>query len=192
MARADKFKLKSWYSVLAPKMFDEKKIGDVLGIDDASVMNRILNINLSELSGEMQHGYTKVNFRVNEIKGKTAYTNFIGHELIRSYIKTLARRGMSLVDNVIVVTTKDNVNISVKTAIITSNKISRAMRTNLRHATEEVILEHAKKHDFETFMQEVLYKKISTDIYKKNKEFVPIKRVEIIKTEVQENLNIKV
>ena len=192
MARADKFKLKSWYSILAPKMFDEKKIGDVLGIDDASVMNRVLNVNLSELSGEMQHGYTKVNFRVNEIKGKTAYTNFIGHELIRSYIKTLARRGMSLVDNVIMVTTKDDVKISVKTAIITSNKISRAMRTNLRHATEEVILEHAKKHDFETFMQEVLYKKLSTDIYKKNKEFVPIKRVEIIKTEVQENLNIKV
>lgn len=192
MARADKFKLKSWYSILAPKMFDEKKIGDVLGIDDASVMNRVLNVNLSELSGEMQHGYTKVNFRVYEIKGKTAYTNFIGHELIRSYIKTLARRGMSLIDNVVKVTTKDNVTISVKTAIITSNKISRAMRTILRHATEEVILEHAKKHDFETFMQEVLYKKLSTDIYKKNKEFVPIKRVEIIKTEVQENLNIKV
>lgn len=192
MARADKFKLKSWYSILAPKMFDEKKIGDVLGIDDASVMNRVLNVNLSELSGEMQHGYTKVNFRVYEIKGKTAYTNFIGHELIRSYIKTLARRGMSLIDNVVKVTTKDNVTISVKTAIITSNKISRAMRTILRHATEEVILEHAKKHDFETFMQEVLYKKLSTDIYKKNKAFVPIKRVEIIKTEVQENLNIKV
>lgn len=190
MARADKFKLKSWYSVLAPKLFDEKKVGDVLGIDDASIMNRIINTNLSELSGEMQHGYTRVNFRVNEIKGKTAYTNFIGHELIRSYIKTLARRSMSLVDNVVKVTTKDNVTLSVKTAIITSNKISRSMQTLLRKEAENIIVEHAKKHDFDTFMQEILYKKLSTEIYKKSKEFVPIKRVEIIKTEVQENLKI--
>jgi small subunit ribosomal protein S3Ae len=191
MARADKFKLKSWYSVLAPKMFDEKKIGDILGMDDSSVMNRIINTNLSELSGEMQHGYTRVNFRVNDVKGKTAYTSFIGHELIKSYIKTLARRSMSLVDNVVKVTTKDNVTLSVKTAIITTNKISRSMKTILRKEAENIIVEHAKKHDFEGFMQEVLYKKLSTEIYKKSKELVPIKRVEVIKTEVKENLKIK-
>jgi small subunit ribosomal protein S3Ae len=191
MARADKFKLKSWYSVLAPKMFDEKKVGEILGMDDASVMHRIINTNLSELSGEMQHGYTRVNFRIHDVKGKTAYTNFVGHELIRSYIKTLARRNMSLVDNVVKVNTKDNVKVSVKTAIITTNRISRTMKSILRKEAEKIIIAHAKIHDFDTFMQEILYKKLSTEIYKRSKEYVPIKRVEVIKTEVEENLKIK-
>ncbi len=190
MARADKFKLKSWYSVLAPKMFDEKKVGDILSMDDKSVMHRIINTNLSELSGEMQHGYTRVNLRVHEIKGKTAYTNFIGHELIRSYIKTLARRNMSLVDNVVKVNTKDNVTVVVKSAIITSNRISRTMKSILRKETEKIIRAHAKTHEFDGFMQEILYKKLSTEIYKRSKSFVPIKRVEVIKTEVEENLKI--
>lgn len=190
MARADKFKLKSWYSVLAPKMFDEKKVGDILSMDDKSVMHRIINTNLSELSGEMQHGYTRVNFRVNEIKGKTAYTNFIGHELIRSYIKTLARRNMSLVDNVVKVNTKDNVTVVVKTAIITSNRISRTMKSVLRKEAQKIVQAHAKTRNFDDFIQEILYKKLSTEIYKRSKEYVPIKRVEIIKTEVNENLKI--
>jgi small subunit ribosomal protein S3Ae len=190
MARADKFKLKSWYSVLAPKLFDEKKVGDILGMDDSSVMNRIINTNLSELSGEMQHGYTRVNFRINDIKGKTAYTNFIGHELIRSYIKTLARRSMSLIDNVVKVKTKDGVTVSVKTAIITTNRVSRTMKSILRKEAQNIIIEHAKKHDFDGFMQEILYKKLSTEIYKKSKELVPIKRVEVIKTEVEEKIKI--
>jgi small subunit ribosomal protein S3Ae len=190
MARGDKFKLKSWYSILSPKMFDEKKIGDIVGMDDKSVMHRIINTNLSELSGEMQHGYTRVNFRIYDIKGKTAYTNFIGHELIRSYVKTLARRNMSLVDNVVKVNTKDNVTVAVKTAIITSNRISRTMKSILRKEAEKIIRAHAKTRDFDEFIQEILYKKLSTEIYKRSKEYVPIKRVEVIKTEVKENLKI--
>jgi small subunit ribosomal protein S3Ae len=132
----------------------------------------------------MPHSYTRVNLRVNEVKGKTAYTSLIGHELIRSYLRTLVRRRMSLVDDVVKVKTKDGVDVSVKTAIVTVNKVSGSTRIALRKQTEQVVLEKAGKENFDSFMQEVLFKKLSSQIYNKIKEIVPVKRVEVIKTEV--------
>jgi len=186
MVKSDKFKLKSWYGVMAPKIFDERKIGDVIGLEDADIMNRIIVANLSELTGEMPHSYTRIHLKVKDIKGKTAYTSLIGHELLRSYLRTLVRRRMSLVDDVIKVKTKDGIDIAVKTAIVTANKISRSKRVTLRKIAEEIIREKAAKSDFDTFMQDVLFRKLSTAVYNKIKTLVPIKRVEIIKTEIIE------
>lgn len=184
MARTDKWKVKSWYSVIAPKVFDEKRIGDVLAIDDASLIDRIVVVNLSDLTGEISHSYTRVSLRVNEIKGKTAYTTLVGHELIRSYLRTLARRRMSLVDDVVKVKTKDGVNVSVKSAIVTANKVSNATRIVLRKIAEQVITERAAALNYDEFMQEVLFKKLSAQLYPKFREIVPVKRFEVIKTEI--------
>ncbi|MEM0438216.1 MAG: hypothetical protein QXU54_02855 [Candidatus Micrarchaeia archaeon] len=184
MARTDKWKVKSWYSVIAPKVFDEKRIGDVLAIDDASLMDRMVVVNLSDLTGEISHSYTRVNLRVSEVKGKTAYTTLVGHELIRSYLRTLARRRMSLVDDVVKVKTKDGVNVSVKSAIVAANKVSNATRISLRKIAEKVIIERAAALSYDEFMQEVLFKKLSAQVYPKLRKIVPVKRFEVIKTEI--------
>ena len=187
MVKSDKFKLKSWYSVMAPKIFDEKKIGDVIGLEDANVLDRIIVTNLTELTGEMPHSYTRIHLRVVDIKGKTAYTALVGHELLRSYLRTLVRRRMSLVDDVVKVRTRDGVEVAVKTAIVASNKISQSTRVALRKIAETVIREKASKADYDSFMQEVLFRKLSSAVYGKVKLVVPIKRVEIIKTELIES-----
>ncbi|MCX8206088.1 MAG: hypothetical protein N3H30_02555 [Candidatus Micrarchaeota archaeon] len=184
MARTDKWKVKSWYSVIAPKVFDEKRVGDVLASDDAGLTDRLIVVNLSDLTGEIPHSYTRVNLRVSEVKGKTVYTKLVGHELIRSYLRTLARRRMSLVDDVVKVKTKDDVDVSVKSAIVTANKISNATRVSLRKIAEQVIIERAAALNFDEFMQEVMFKKLSAQVYPKLREVVPVKRFEVIKTEV--------
>ncbi|MCX8200327.1 MAG: 30S ribosomal protein S3ae [Candidatus Micrarchaeota archaeon] len=186
MAKSDKFKLKSWYGVVAPAIFDEKKIGDIVGFDDESVLGRVIIANLAELTGEMPHSYTRINLKVKDIKGKTAYTRLIGHELLRSYLRTIVRRRMSLVDDVVKVRTKDGVDVAVKTAIVTANRVSQPTRVMLRKIAEEIIRDKASKSDYDSFMQEVLFRKLASAIYTKVKVIVPIKRVEIIKTELIE------
>ena len=186
MARSDKWKLKSWYNVMAPKVFGDKKVGSVVGDEDGKVIHRKIITNLGEMTGEMPHSYTRLILRINEIKGKTAYTKLIGHELIRSYVRTIARRRMSLVDDVIKVKTKDGVELYVKLAVVTSAKISRPIRTAIRNKTREIVLEKAGKENFDFFIQEVLFKKLSSLIYNQVKEIAPIKRVEVIKTSVVE------
>ncbi len=186
MARADKWKLKSWYSVIAPKIFEEKKVGDIVGIDDESVLNRKIVTNLGSITGQLPHGYTIVKLRINEVKGKTAYTKLIGHELLRSYLRTLARRRMSLIDDVVKVSTKDGVDVVVKYAIITQNKVSGANRAAIRRIAKELVVDKGAKEDFVSFMQLMLFRKLSSQIYNKVKEILPIKRVEVIKSEVVE------
>ncbi|MEM3364703.1 MAG: 30S ribosomal protein S3ae [Candidatus Micrarchaeia archaeon] len=186
MAKSDKFKLKSWYGVIAPKIFDEKKVGEIVGLDDESILGRVIIANLAELTGEMPHSYTRISLKVRDIKGKTAYTKLIGHELLRSYLRTIVRRRMSLVDDVVKVRTKDGIDVAVKTAIVTANRVSQPTRVTLRKIAEEIIREKASKLDYDSFMQEILFKKLASAIYNKAKVIVPIKRIEIIKTELIE------
>lgn len=186
MARADKWKLKSWYSVISPKIFEEKKIGDIAGLDDGSIINRKIITNLGMITGQMPHGYTIVKFRINEIKGKTAYTKLIGHELLRSYLRTLARRRMSLIDDIVKMKTKDGVEVVVKYVIVTQNKVSASNKAVIRKAAKQLVAGKGSKEDFDSFMQLILFRKLSSQLYNKVKEILPIKRVEIIKSEVAE------
>ncbi|MGB9634867.1 MAG: 30S ribosomal protein S3ae [Candidatus Micrarchaeia archaeon] len=186
MARGDKWKLKSWYSVISPKLFDEKKIGDVIALEEAHLLNRVVTVNLGELTGEVPHAYTNLCFRIGEVKGKTAYTYLIGHTFIRTYLRTLIRRGMSLIDDVLKVRTKDGKELYVKSIIVTASKVSTDTRIALRKEAEKIVSDTAANLDYDSFMQSVLFKKLSSQIYNNIKKIAPIKRVEITKTELIE------
>lgn len=184
----DKWKRKSWYSVLAPEMFEGKEIGQIIASDEKTLQNRVLRIGLAELTGTLGQAsaYTTLNFRVSEVKGKTAYTKLIGHELSRAYIKTLVRRRRSKVSDVVDVTTKDGVNLRVKAVVLTASKASGNVKTALRHAVAEETIRLAKEMDFPVLAQEIIFGKFGVRIFNRIKKIAPIRRVEIRKTEVKE------
>jgi len=186
-ARAvDKWKTKTWYSVLAPDLFEGKEIAVVPADDDAKLMNRIVKISLGDLTGDMTQAYTNLQFRISEVKGKSASTKLVGHELSPSYLRSLVRRRRDIVNDVIDVVTKDNMPVRVKVSLYTARKVSTPARAAVRHAERKEILERAKEMDFSTFMQEIVFGKFSSRIYKAVKRIVPVKRVEVRKTEVKE------
>lgn len=182
----DKWKTKTWYTVLAPEAFEGKEIAQVPSDDDAKLMNRIVRISLGDLTGDMTQAYTNLAFRISEVKGKSASTKLIGHELSPSYLRSLVRRRRDVVNDVIDVNTKDGMPVRVKVSLYTARKVSTPGRAAMRHALRGEILERAKEMDFATFMQEIVFGKFSSRIYKAVKKIVPVKRVEVRKTEVKE------
>src|SRR3989338_1027926 len=112
----DKWKMKSWYSIIAPEMFDSREIGQLVSSDEANLLNRIVKVGLGDLLGSFSQStaYTSLFFRVKEVKGKSAHTAFIRHELVPGYVRTLARRRRSVINQVDDVTTRDGVRVRVK------------------------------------------------------------------------------
>ncbi len=185
----DKWKLKSWYSIIAPESFDSKEIGQLVSSDEANLKDRVIRIGLGDLTGSFSQGtaYTMLYFRVNEVVGKTAKTVFIGHELVPGYIRTLARRRRSIISQVDDVVTKDGVEMRIKMLCISGLRVSEAVRTDARKALSAAIKSIAKSTDFPVLVQELAFGKLSAKLYGSVKKLGPIKRVEVKKSEVKEN-----
>ncbi|HQT44364.1 MAG TPA: hypothetical protein PLO51_00135 [Candidatus Micrarchaeota archaeon] len=182
----DKWKAKSWYSVIAPEFFNSKEIGQIVSSDEENLVGRKVNANLGELTGSfnMSNAYTTIKFLVKEVKGKHCYTEFIGHELAPAYVRTLARRRRSVImvvkDNV----TKDGKKYRIKMTVVTGVKVSAKAKTAIRKAIEEELASSVPKTDYIAMAQDVLFGKLSQKVYLRIKKIAPIRKIEAHKSEI--------
>ena len=185
----DKWKLKSWYTIKAPEIFEGKEIGQLISSDEENLKNRVIRIGLGEITGSFTSStaYTSVVFRVNGISGKQVTTQYIGHELAQSYIKTLLRRRRSIIYNVADVKTSDGKTLRIKSVAVTAFKVSEAIRKDLRAAISENIKSLGSEMALNALVQEVLFGKFAAKVFGKVKNLTPMRRMEIRKTELIEN-----
>ncbi|MBM3228952.1 30S ribosomal protein S3ae [Candidatus Parvarchaeota archaeon] len=181
----DTWKTKSWYTVIAPEIFNSKEIGQLVSSDEANLLGRKVKANLSDLTGalSMSGAYTAIYFKVNDVKGKSAHTEYVGHELAPAYIRTLARRRRSVINNVADVATKDGRKIRVKSTVVTAVRVSDRAKSSLRAMIQEEVKSYAANADFNQFVQDILFGKLSQKIYSRIKKVSPIKKIEIHKTQ---------
>jgi small subunit ribosomal protein S3Ae len=184
----DKWKLKKWYTVVAPQMFDSKEIFETVANDDSLVVNRIVKASLFDLiSANSQSAmFTTLNLRITSVNGNKAATKLIGHEVAPTYLKTFARRGKTLIHQICDVKTKDGEEVRVKAIAVTAGKISETTATNLRKAINEEIMKNCTPLNYDELMQEILYGRLVAKIFNRVKQIATMKRVEISKTEKKE------
>ncbi len=189
----DKWKTKSWYKVVAPEEYENKELGEVPASDTNILLNKIIKVPLFILGGRpgAMTINTRLKFRIVEIKGTTAFTRMIGHEIDKSFIKTLARRRRSVIDQVVDVETKDGNKVRIKGVIITVNRISQRPKTALRNAFKAHVNEVTKDMTLNEVMQAVLFGKFAEQVQLALKKITPIRKIQINKTEVK-NTVIKV
>jgi len=185
----DKWKSKKWYTVLAPSVFESKEIGELVSSDDKNIQNRIIKRSLMELGlnpASQIAMFTNLKFRVTDIKGTTANTKLIGHEIAPSYIKTFARRGKSLIHDAVDVKTKDGETIRIKVIAVTGAKVSENTRKNLRHALVEEVKKNGEEQKFDDLIQDLVYGRFSSKLYNRLKQITKMRRVEVRKSERKE------
>ena len=185
----DKRKMKSWYTLVAPEIFDSKEMGQVVSSDEANLINRKVKIGLGDMldSFSQSTAYTAMYFRIKEVRGKSAITAFIGHELVPGYVSTLARRRRSVMNQVDDVVTKDGVGVRIKMICVSGLKVSEGVRADVSKGISQTVRALASQMDFQTLAQEMVFGKLSAKLYASVKKMGPIKRVEIRKSEVKEN-----
>jgi small subunit ribosomal protein S3Ae len=185
----DKWKAKSWYTLVAPEMLDSREMGQLVSSDEANLMDRKVKIGLGDMldSFSQATAYTSMHFRVKEVKGKSAHCIFIGHELVPGYVRTLARRRRSVMNQVDDVVTKDGVGVRVKIICVSGLRVSEGVRADVRKGISEAVKALASQMDYATLVQEMVFGKLSAKIYAHVKRMGPIKRVEVRKSELRES-----
>ncbi|MDD5337435.1 MAG: hypothetical protein PHS02_03035 [Candidatus ainarchaeum sp.] len=186
----DKWKTKQWYNVLAPHLFDNKEIAEIVSSDEGNLKNRIVSISLAEVTGQPSQIsiFTSLKFRIIEVKGKSAYTRMIGHEISPSYIRTLSRRNRSLITFVKDVKTKDDQTLRIKILAITGNAVSQNTKKSLHHAIDGEVKKMAEEFSLDQLMQEIVFGRFASRVFNRLKQITAMRRVETRKTELKEAL----
>lgn len=188
----DTWKTKTWYAVLAPKFLGEVEVAKTPASDEATLLNRVIILPLKEVSHDIAHIYTNIKLRVFEIKGKTAFTKFIGHEVSREYLSTLVRRHRDALHVVYPVKSRDGVEFTIKVLLVTAVPCSNAQKTSLRNALKKELEAKVAATDFGKFIQEALYGRLGAELSHKLRRIAPIRRIEVKKTQLKEEFDTEV
>ncbi|MCD4740203.1 30S ribosomal protein S3ae [archaeon] len=183
--KVDTWKTKKWYKLIAPPSFNEKELGETPANSPKTLENRTIKITLGEITEKRAQQYVGLFFKVNRITGEHAYTEIVGHELQRGYVGRQTRRMKSIVQAIFEVKTKDKKTVEVQVVCLAKGSMNDNQEKNVRKTLVETVTAEAKKKNFEEFFQEIVFGKLSTEVFTKVKKLFPISRVEIKKSRLK-------
>ncbi|KUG15463.1 ssu ribosomal protein s3ae [hydrocarbon metagenome] len=182
--RVEGWKAKSWYKVYTPEGLGKTYIGDTIANGPENLVGRIMQTTLGEIINDYSRQNVKMKFRVNEVAADAAYTEFIGHELTRDYLRSLVKRRTSRIDAHIPVTTKDGKKVDLTVTCYTLTRANLSQTHAIRGLIMERVQAMVKEADFSALLNGIVTGDISKELFKAVKPLFPIRRVEIIKSKV--------
>jgi len=180
----DKWRGKSWYTVLAPSCFGNVELGAVPASEPEKLAGRVIESTLYEVTNDFAHQYLKMRFQIIEVDGKTAHTMFKGHEYSHDYLRSLVRRRTTKVDGIFEVATKDGYKLRVAICAFTLSRIKTTQEHAMRTIMEKIIREKASTLRLDQLAQEMVLGKVASDIYNEAKKIAPLRHVGVSKSKL--------
>jgi len=180
----DKWRGKSWYTVISPPYFGGVELGSLPADEPSKIVGRVIDSTLYDVTDDFAHQYLKMHFQVDNVEGKTAHTVFKGHEYSRDYLRSLVRRRTTRVDGLFNVVTMDGHKLRLAVSVFTLSRIKTSQEQIIRATMQEVVERKASELDFDSFVQEVVLGKIASDIYNEAKKVAPLRHVGIRKSKL--------
>jgi small subunit ribosomal protein S3Ae len=180
----DKWKAKKWFSVRAPKAFNDALVGEMPANDEKAAVGRNVIVSLDTLTHNSSHSYTNVMLKVTEVKGDSAQTKLAKMELVPSYIRSFVRRYRSVSSAVIPVTTKDGVAAVVKLIVITRARSNHTKIIGLRKEMVVFTLNFFKETEMDAAIGAILEGKFQAELGSKLNHITDLNKVEVRKLEI--------
>ena len=180
----DKWKAKVWYNLLAPEMFNKQALGETPTDDPGKLVGRITEVTVQDLTGDFSKMHIKLAFRVSQVQGQDALTQFVGHDMTSDYIRRLTRRKRTRTDLTVDVVTKDGWNVRVKPMAITDRRIQTAKQRVIRTIMTKTVTDVAAKQSIGEFVKGIISGDLAKTIALACKPIHPVSRVEVRKSEV--------
>jgi small subunit ribosomal protein S3Ae len=180
----DKWKAKVWYNLLAPDMFNKQLLGETPTDTADKLVGRITEVTVQDLTGDFSKMHIKLAFRVSQVQGQDALTQFVGHDMTSDYIRRLTRRKRTRTDLTVDVVTKDGWNVRVKPMAITDRRIQSAKQRVIRTIMAKLVADVAAKQSIGEFVKGIISGDLAKTIALGCKPIHPVSRVEVRKSEV--------
>ena len=189
----DKWKAKRWYTIRAPRQpWHFKVIGETLGEEDELLIGRMYEITQQEVDGDFSKMHVKLKFRVAEIVGQDAITEFAGHEVLKDHVRRQVRRYRGKVDDVVDAITDDGYYVRIKPFMITQGRVKTSQKKAIRDACRDVILQAAARNTWVDLQKQILSGDLEQAVEKAARTIVSVKTVMIRKSQlIQDGVNVE-
>jgi small subunit ribosomal protein S3Ae len=171
------WKGKKVYQIVAPENFDYKEIGETVASDPDRLKGRTVNSSLGELMEDRGKNYMNLVFEIFDVKGDKAHTKFKRYFIPTGYLRSKVRKRTFKLDY-----RKDidfgSRKLNVRIMVLSRHKVSQEQSSEIKAKMAQVLAEHSNV-DADKFIQQTLFGKLGTDIYKRIKTVCPIMRVEV-------------
>ncbi|MGC8586424.1 MAG: hypothetical protein ACP5K5_02675 [Candidatus Micrarchaeia archaeon] len=182
--KVDTWKLKKWFTVYAPKEFNNAVIGEMPANDDKSAMGRTIKVGLDFITHNPSHAYTNAKFKIVNIEGNAAHTKLVEMEQLNSYIRSLVRRYRSIAYTVQKLEAKDGTKLVAKMIAITRGRTTHSKIRGLHKEMEEFVDSFVKNSDLGSLINAINEGRLQTELTAKLNHIAPISKVELKKLEV--------
>ena len=185
----DKWREKRWVTVLASPGFQRAPIAYIPITSDETAVGKVVETTLFDLTRDdpQQNMLIKLHFQIAGIEGNSATTVLQGEEYSREYLRSLVRRGASMVNFIKDFKTKDNATVRVYVVAFTIGRINSSRKHEIRLASNKVVTDKATNLYYEQFAQEAVKQNIAHDLYENTKAIakirhIGIRKIKLIKT----------
>lgn len=184
--RVEGWKAKSWFKVYAPEVFDKAYLGDTVANEPDKVYGRVMQTTLGEISQDYSKQNIKMRFKITNVAGDAAYTDFVGHEVTKDYLRAMVKRRASRIDSILLLTTSDGKKLRVTATCFTINRADASQQHAIRKELTEYLIAKSKEQTYYQFVKDMVSGEISRDVFKNIKKIHPARRVELIKSKAIE------
>ena len=181
----DKWKAKRWYTIRAPRTpWSFRVIGETLAEEPEQLIGRNYEVIQNELDGDFSKMHVKVVFRVVDVLGNDAITEFVGHELLKDHVRRQVRRDRGKIDDTIDVVTEDGYYVRFKPLMISRARIKSSQKQQMRTLAREVILTTGATSTWFSLQASMLDGTLETKIKDAVSKIQPVRTVVIRRTQL--------
>lgn len=181
---AKKAKGKKWFTIVAPKMFNEMELAKTMAVDPSLLVNRRIAVSMINLTNDFSKYHMKFLFRIKKVDGDVAFTEFDGSECLKDYISRMVLRRVRRIDTVQSLKTKDGKKIRVKGLTVVSRRIKSDVKKAIRRNVMEMIKKEVEGSTLEEFIQKIISDEMKKKILRDNRKIYPVRKFVVRKTEV--------
>lgn len=160
-------KKKRWFTIIGPKEFGSRNVGELFLEEPSKGLNRKMAINLMVLTGDMKKQNSNAYIQISEVKGSDLHTKVLGFKLGSAYIKRMTKRAKSKADESKVFECKEG-KVRIKYIVLTKVKAQKSVLTSYRLKANEFISTFVKNKE----ISGVVLSSLKFEIQKKLKELL--------------------
>ena len=137
----DKWKAKRWFTIRAPRNpWSFRIIGETIAEEPEQLVGRTFDIMQNELDGDFSKMHVQVVFRITDVGGGDALTEFSGHNVQKDHIRRQIRRYRGKVDDTVDVVTEDGYYVRFKPLLISRGRVKSSQKSAMRAKARDAIL----------------------------------------------------
>ena len=137
----DKWKAKRWFTIRAPRNpWSFRIIGETIAEEPEQLVGRTFDIMQNELDGDFSKMHVQVIFRITDVVGGDALTEFSGHNVQKDHIRRQIRRYRGKVDDTVDVVTEDGYYVRFKPLLISRGRVKSSQKSAMRAKARDAIL----------------------------------------------------